>query len=30
MYIGCYNGTLLEMNCKNYKIEREMDTDEPI
>ena len=30
MYIGCSNGTLLEMNCKSLKIEREMNNDMPI
>ena len=25
MYIGCNDGTLLELNCKNFKIEREME-----
>ena len=30
MYVGCSNGTLLELNCKNFKIEREMNNDMPI
>lgn len=25
MYVGCNDGTLLELNCKNFKIEREME-----
>ena len=30
MYIGCNDGTLLELNCKTFKIEREMENRLPI
>ena len=30
MFVGCKDGTLLEINCKTYKVEREMDNALPI
>ena len=30
IYIGCCDGTFLEVNCKTFKVEREMENDMPI
>ena len=30
MFIGCKDGTLLELNCRTFKLEREMENDLPI
>ena len=30
MFVGCKDGTLLEVNCKTFKVEREMENDLPI
>ena len=30
MFVGCKDGTLLEINCKNFRVEREMDNELPI
>ena len=30
MFIGCKDGTLLELNCRTFKLEREMENEMPI
>ena len=30
MFVGCKDGTLLEINCRTFKIEREMENEMPI
>ena len=30
MFIGCKDGTLLEVGCRSFRIDREMDNDMPI
>ena len=30
MFIGCKDGTLIEMNCRTFKLDREMENEMPI